>query len=63
MGSLPGRSSIGALNPMDTSGELAIKRMVVQAVTMHGDPQRGITDMLALAVHFGREDQPAVEQC
>lgn len=29
---------------MNTSGELAIKRMVVQAVTVHGDPQRGIIE-------------------
>ena len=60
MGSLPGFGCSGALDPMNTSSELAIKRMVVQAVTVHGDPQRGIIEMVALGVHLGREGQPAV---
>lgn len=42
MGLLPGWRSNGALNPINTDSELAIKSMVVQAVTVHGDPQREI---------------------
>lgn len=45
---------------MSTSSELAIERMVVHAITVHGDPQRGTIEMVALGVHVGREDQPAV---